>query len=182
MHEYAQSTGALLTNRIRQILEKLGFETWIVKGQNNGIDMKVWYNGNLVMTCEILNWSPYTRLSKRRKRRIISNLTNPEYGICRRVLIYTAMKDETVLNDLWLNGITTIRIGSQILPKIFYDFYAHKNQVVGRQVDSKTTNSLIESRLSNFIERLRLEDYLLATEEPKIERSLVGVYLENKLF
>jgi hypothetical protein len=166
MHEYAQSTGALLANRISNILEKLGFEAWTVKGQNNGIDMKVWYKGNLVMTCEILNWSPYTRLSIRRKKRIIRNLTNPQHGISKRVLIYTAMKDETVIQDLPAHGISIVKIGCQILPKHFYKFYRNKNQTTCRQIDSIATNAIIEAKLRNFIDTLNLDDYLLATEEP----------------
>jgi hypothetical protein len=166
MHEYAQSTGALLANRISDILEKMGFETWTVEGQNNGVDMKVWYQDNLIMTCEILNWSPYTMLSNRRKKRIIKNLTNPKHGISKRVLIYTAMKDETVIQDLPAHGISTIKFGCQVLPKHFYKFYKNKNQVVCRQIDSKATNAIIESKIRDFIGTINLDDYLLATEEP----------------
>jgi hypothetical protein len=114
MHEYAQSTGALLANRISDILEKMGFETWTVEGQNNGVDMKVWYQDNLIMTCEILNWSPYTMLSNRRKKRIIKNLTNPKHGISKRVLIYTAMKDETVINYCQPKEFSSIKFGCKL--------------------------------------------------------------------
>lgn len=158
MHKYAQATGALLAHRLGRIFEILGFTTWIVKGQNNGIDIKVYdYNGNIVIACEVLNWSPYTRLSKKRKRKIIRNLTQPEYSNARKVLIYTAMKDEAPLNDLWHIDIATLKIGKQVLPRYFHDFYAEKNQILDREIDSKYTTNLLATKLTTYIKALNLE-------------------------
>jgi len=157
MHKYAQSAGALFAHRIGRIFEILGFTTWIVKGQNNGIDIKVYHESNLILVCELLNWSPYTRLSEKRKAKLLNNLTRAEFSGARKVLIYTAMKDETVLNDLWLYDVETIKIGTQILPKYFHRYYAIKKQIVGRAIDSTESTNLVTEKLSAYIKDIRFD-------------------------
>jgi hypothetical protein len=156
MHKYTQSTGALFAHRVGRTFKTLGLKTWIVKGQNNGIDIKVYNDNTLAIACEALNWSPYTRLSEKRKQRIIDNLTKPEFADTTKVLIYTTMKDETVLDDLALHDIIPIKIGYQILPRYFHTYYAMKNQIDGRVIDSRETTNLLITKLSTFTKALRL--------------------------
>jgi hypothetical protein len=159
MHKYAQSTGALLAHRIGRIFSNIGFASWVVKGQNNGIDIKVYRNGTLIIVCEVLNWSPYTRLSNRRKRRIIRNLTQQEYANASKLLIYTTMKDENQLNDLWQYGILKLKIGNQVLPRYFYNFYSAKKQTESRKIDSKETTDSIKEKLTAYTQTLNPQTY-----------------------
>ncbi len=154
MPEYLQKTGRLLPHRIGQILEQLGFKTWINPKQNNGVDIKVWDNEQLVLVGEILNWSPYTRLSENRVQHITDNLLDAAYDNCERVLIYTAMENEYALEDLEMMGITTLRIGNQILPRLFYNHYLARNQVKGRIIDSRTSTTLLKNRLTEHMQTL----------------------------
>jgi hypothetical protein len=150
LKKYMQKTGRLLAHRIGQCLQAIGYNTWICKGQRNGVDLKVSdLNGNLILVAEILNWSPYSEMSKRRKRWIIKNLS--KYP-CTRLLIYTAMKNESILDNLGKDGIYTLKLGYQILPKFFYHHFERKKQIVARRIDSRETYLHIQLSLSKFLE------------------------------
>lgn len=153
--EYMQKTGRLLAHRIGQQLQHFGYNTWICKEQNNGVDLKVYnLNGCLIFVAELLNWSPYTEMSNKRKRWIKENLK--KYS-CYKLLIYTAMKNQDMLNDLYKDSICILKLGYQILPKFFYKHYEAKNQVEGRSIDSKETTLHIKSQLLSFLESLTLQ-------------------------
>ncbi|MEM4733093.1 MAG: hypothetical protein QXD70_01015, partial [Candidatus Bathyarchaeia archaeon] len=49
MNAYNQRVGKLLTHRICQIFKKLGYKTWMNPLQGNGVDIKVWRNGYLLL-------------------------------------------------------------------------------------------------------------------------------------
>jgi hypothetical protein len=151
MDRYCQKTGALLVHRIGRVIEKLGYLTWISIGQSNGVDLEVYQNGSLVFVAEILNWSIYTRLSKKRKSAIVNNLSNSSFSSCTKALIYTSMRNPKQLNSFSSSRILIIKLGCQILPKFFYNFYALKNQVVSRRVDSKATTAHIRSTLQPYL-------------------------------
>ena len=151
---YLQKTGRLLAHRLGQQFAELGFKTWICPGQNKGVDLKVYDStGNLVIIAEILNWSIRTNLSRKRKNCIITNLERYD---CHRALIYTAMGNQTELNELRIHGISVLEIGYQILPKCFYYFFEDKRQVIRRKIDSRETTLHIKSVISEYLESLRL--------------------------
>jgi hypothetical protein len=157
--EYTQKTGRLLAHRIGQILQQLGYRTWICKGQKNGVDLKVYdLNGNLILVAEILNWSCRSNLPEERKAWIIENLS--EYP-CNKLLIYTAVENEGMLDDLSTYGISTLKLEDQILPKFFYHHFERKCQIVNRKIDSKETSLQIKLKLKEYLQSLRLENLVL---------------------
>jgi hypothetical protein len=145
---YFQSVGRLLPHRISQILQDLGFNTWICKGQSNGIDLIVFNENGLVFVAEIFNFSKFSELSNKRLNSIISNLS--EYS-CKRILIYSTCKNENILNDLPTHDISLLRIGYQLQPKFFYDHFAGKGQLVLRRFDSRETRKDIESKIAESL-------------------------------
>jgi hypothetical protein len=166
MHIYIQRTGRLLVHRISQILTAQGFKTWINPKQRNGIDLKVWKDGKLILVAEVFNWSSYTYCSAKRKNRITNNLI--EVTDCKRVLIYTAMRDETAIDDLDLHDISTLKIGYQILPKDFYKHYEAKNQIENRRIDSKETSQHIKAKLTELMQSLNIEIGIMPVEGQEI--------------
>jgi hypothetical protein len=156
-HAYNKKTGSLLQHRISQILRDLGFKTEIRKVEANGADLRVYNDeGNLIVVGEILNWSLRSYLNIDRKTEIINNLSEHS---CRRILIYALMGNEHILEDLRLHEISTIRIGYQILPEYFYDFYAQKNQTKSRRIDSRKTTEEIRSLLHSYLRSIKPKDH-----------------------
>jgi len=151
---YTQSVGKLLPHRISQILQKLGFKTWINRGQTNGVDLKAYSEDRLVLVAEILNWSPVCVLSHRRKNCIIDNLSG---YTCRKLLVYTCLENESILEDLTSYEIATLKIGYQIQPKYFYEFYSERDQVNLRRVDSRETKQDIKSKLVEYLHSSSIE-------------------------
>ena len=148
---YRQKTGLLLAHRIGQLFAELGYYSWINIGQSNGVDIKVWdKNFNLIIVIECLNWYQTTNLDVYRKARIIRNLS--EYH-CNRLLIYTVMGNEYTLNDLFFEGISTIKIGFQIVARYFYR-KIKANQAMGRKVDSRETKEILQSKLEEYVQSL----------------------------
>ena len=129
MNIYNQSVGRLLPHRICQILEELGYETWMNPRQGNGVDIKAWFNGSLILVIEVLNWSIGSHLSDRRFRSMIDNFS--EYN-CAKVLIYTVLEKDKV-EKFESNEIITLEIGYQFLPKQFYYFFKQKGQSTKRE-------------------------------------------------
>jgi hypothetical protein len=141
---YIKTVGELLEKIISQAFNELGFRTEIA-GSSNGVDIKVFdKEDDLFLVAEILNWSPRSWLSHKRKNNIIHNLSKYD---CARLLIYTCMKDENLLQDLMAQRIQTLKIGFQILPKNYYNFYFKKNQVDLREADSEETREEIKMRI-----------------------------------
>ncbi len=147
-HRYLESVGKLLPHRIGQILKQLGFHTKVESVHSNGVDLKVYNHKELVLVAEILNWSPYTLLSRRRKRCITRNLAR--YS-CRKVLIYTAMKNEEMLYSLGAAVIDIVCLDCQILPKVFFEFFEVKNQIQKRVIDSRKTRQHVTQKISEFL-------------------------------
>ena len=146
---YTQSIGKLLPHRISQILQELGLKTWINHGQTNGVDLKAYDSeDHLVLVAEILNWSPVCVLSHKRKNNITNNLSR--YN-CKKLLIYTCFKNESFLEDLRSYRISLLKIGYQILPRHFYEFYLKRNHVESRKVDSRRTKQCIKSKIVEYL-------------------------------
>lgn len=146
---YMQTVGRLLPRRISQVLMALGFSVWINPGQGNDIDMKVWHNDRLILVAEILNWSIGSRMSDRRLRKMISNLNKYD---CRKLQIYTTL-DEKSLSTFNQNGIDTLQIGYQLLPKYYYNFFCSKEQVEKRKIDSAATKEEIKHRIISYLKK-----------------------------
>jgi hypothetical protein len=147
--EYCQSVGRLLPNIVGLALRDLGFKVWVNPDQSNGVDLKLFdKEDSLVLVAEIINWSSFSEMSKNRKTCIITNLS--EYD-CRRVFIYTALKNEGILDDFYTYGIFLLRIGYQVLTKPYYEHYAKKNQVIHREIDSEEIRKDIRSKIANFL-------------------------------
>jgi len=152
-YKYTQSVGRLLPHRISQIFEELGFKTWINSAQGNDIDLKVFFGNNTIVVAEILNWSIGSILSEKRKSNIIKNLS--KYN-CEKLLIYTILKDKN-LEDFNNNGISLLRIGYQLLPKKFYEFFLKIDQIESRRIDSKKTKEDIRSKVLDYLQSSNIE-------------------------
>jgi hypothetical protein len=149
---FLQKTGKLLEHRVSQIFRELGFETKINSSQENGVDVKVYYRGRLVLVIEILNWSIGSKLSTKRINCIIKNLTQYD---CPKVLIYTVLQNKEALETISRSGIHHIEIGYQILPKYFYKFFLKKNQIEKRKIDSRITKEDIKLKIKEYLRFLR---------------------------
>ena len=152
---YFQSVGKLLPHRIGQIFRELGFDFWIAKRQSNDVDLKVFDDkDNLILVAEILNWSSHSRMSEIRRNWIISNLSR--YN-CHRLLIYTIFENEKILDDFDHSRISLLKIGFQLLPKSFYNFFARKNQVENRKGDSPISKQDIKSKIIEYLQSSNIE-------------------------
>lgn len=150
LQRYLQSVGRLLAHRIGQIFEELGFVSWIAKGQSNGVDLIIKdREGNLVLVAEIINWCPYSELSPTRKNSMISNLG--QYN-CRKLLIYTALKNEGFLDNLGGFGISLLKIGHQLLPRFFYEHFRRMNQVEQRKIETRETKEDIKTKVVTLLQ------------------------------
>ena len=147
---YLQSVGKLLSHRICQILNELGYKTWMNPRQGNGIDVKVWHNNTLILVIEVLNWSIGSMLSKRRARNIISNLN--QYT-CAKAVIHTVLKknDAHRFED---EGIITLEIGYQLLPEYFYRFFGRKGQTIKRKIDSRETKEDMRRKIQALMHKV----------------------------
>lgn len=153
---YFQSVGRLLEHRLGQIFQELGYQTWICPGQSNGVDLIVFNDNGLILVAEVLNFSIRTNLSDKRKNSIISNLS--EYSD-RRLLIYSCLANETILEDLGLYGISPLKIGYQLQPKWFYDYFAERNKIILRRADSEETRQDIKAKITNFLRSIGILDF-----------------------
>lgn len=148
--KYLQSIGKLLPHRICQILKELGYKTWMNPNQGNGVDIKVWHNRRLVLVAEVLNWSVGSYLSEKRSRNIKNNLN--QYS-CPKVLIHTTLSNHEVEKFADID-IIVFKIGYQLLPKYFYNFFREKNQVQQRRYDSKETREDLKMKIQTLMETI----------------------------
>jgi len=147
---YLQSVGKLLPHRICQILNEMGYKTWMNPRQNNGVDIEVWHNNTLILVIEVLNWSIGSMLSKRRASNIISNLN--QYT-CAKAVIHTVLgkNDIQKFED---EGIITLKIGYQLLPKYFYRFFSRKGQTRKRKIDSRETKEDMREKIQALMHKV----------------------------
>lgn len=153
--KYFESVGKLLPHRIGQILEEIGFRTQVNPVQSNGVDLKVFNEKNeLLLVAEILNWSVKSEMCDKRIQSIINNLS--AYN-CERVLIYTSMKYEHILDNVTEVGISIIKLKHQIQPKLFFNFFKAKNQINSRTIDSRKARLGIKNKLLEHLESIDLK-------------------------
>ena len=151
--EYREKMGRLLAHRVGKIFSEFGYNTWICPRQGNGVDLIVRdRNFRKIIVGEILNWGPTSNLDIVQLGQIIENLTKYD---CNRVLIYTQMGNEGILECLGQEGITTIKIGFQILAEYFYR-KLEPHQIKGRRIDSRETRLLIASKLVEYIQYVEM--------------------------
>jgi hypothetical protein len=162
---YQDSVGALLPHRIGQIFKELGFDSWITQVQTNGVDLKVRdLEGHTILVAEIQNWSSHSGMARGKIEKKTSNLL--EYD-CEKLLIYTVFKNEDILADLSNQGIHTLKIGYQLLPRFFYEYFASKNQVEHRKIDSRETKQELRMLISKYLE----EKGILSADIPQFVRT-----------
>ena len=145
--KYLQSVGRLLPHRICQILKELNYEAEMSTKQSNGTDLKVWYDGKLVLVAEVLNWSVGSYLSEKRSKNIKDNLN--QYS-CPKVLIHTTLSNHEV-QKFADTDIIVFKIGYQLLPKYFYNFFREKNQVQQRRYDSKEIKEDLKMKIQTLM-------------------------------
>jgi len=152
---YTKCVGSLLQHRVGQILKDLGYRTEVPRVESNGVDLKV-YNreSNLILVGEVINWSYRSYSDKKRKKRIIGNLS--QYP-CRRLLIYSTMGKEFLLEDLESQDISKLKIGYQLLPRYFYDHFARQNGILYRRVDSRETIQDVRAKIANLLQSFGIE-------------------------
>jgi len=148
---YTQTVGELLPVIVGQTFLQLGAsQVWINKGQGNNIDIMVWNRkGNLIIAGEILNWSINSLLSKKRLRKIISNL---KHYNCNKVLIYTNLNKKH-LPRFSSNRISQVNIQYQILPRRYYRFFKKKGQITRRKPVSLRVSQDIKSKIKKYLKR-----------------------------
>ena len=146
-----QTTGRLLPRRINQILREINpnLKVWTNPYQGNGIDLKVWYDGSLIIAGEVLNWSIKSKLPEKRRETMISNLH--EFP-CRKLLVYTTLENNHVSRFIQ-NGIDVLEIGYQLLPRFYYDFFLQKEQVIKRRIDSSAIKEDIRNKIVVYLKK-----------------------------
>jgi uncharacterized protein YqjF (DUF2071 family) len=166
MPRYCQSVGRLLPHRAGQIFKELGFRTWVRPDQSNGIDLSVYDNeDHLIVAVEVLNWSSHSEMSIKRKNSIIDNLSKFN---CRRLLLYTTLKNERILGDSSIYGISLLKLDYQLQPLSFYNFFAKKNQVEYRRADSREAIEYIRSKITHFLQSSDIEIHTLPFESSQV--------------
>jgi hypothetical protein len=151
---YLQATGRILPRVLGKIFRKNGFNVWVNPRQGNGVDLKLFdAEGRLVLVVEVLNWSFVCKFSNERKQSIINNLTG--YN-CNRILVYTAMRNEHLLQDLPQHGISTLKIGYQLLTPKSYEFFLAKHQVIKRRINDRCVKREIEQKVLQYIEASKI--------------------------
>lgn len=145
---YKETTGRLLQVILRRLFNELGFYATINSVYANDVDIKVFKNGRYHIVGEILNWSTYSYMNNVRKQTILDNLMG---YYCDRVLIYTCMGCEDLINDLSDNDIALVKIGYQVLPREYFDFFAMKNQIEHRRSDSRETRQTVRSKIVEYL-------------------------------
>ena len=118
--------------------------------QSNGTDLKVWYDGKLVLVAEVLNWSVGSYLSEKRSRNIKNNLN--QYS-CPKVLIHTTLSNHEI-QKFADTDIIVFKIGYQLLPRYFYNFFREKNQIQQRRYDSKETKEDLKMKIQALMETI----------------------------
>ena len=162
--KYCTTVGRLLPQIVAQILNDLGFVVNNKEDQSNGVDLEVFDKENKqVFVAEIINWSCFSEMSNKRKSWIITNLS--KYN-CKRVFIYTVLKNERTLADFSTLGISLLKIGYQVLPKSYYEHFAGKGQLVLRRFDSEETRKDVESKIAKSLSSLNIVHFekTLSTE------------------
>jgi hypothetical protein len=176
---YQKSVGALLPHRIGQIFEELGFNSWITNVQTNGVDLIIRdLEGHIILVAEIQNWSSHSGMARSKIEKKTSNLL--EYD-CDKLLIYTVFKNEDILVDLCNQGIHTLKIDFQLLPRSFYEYFASKNQVEHRRIDSRETKLELRLVISKYLE----EKGILSADSSQFVRTFQtsndgGGFIEKK--
>jgi hypothetical protein len=152
---YTKCVGSLLQHRVGQILKDLGYRTKVARVESNGVDLKVYKEeSNLILVGEIINWSCCSYPNKKRKKGIIRNLS--QYP-CRKLLIYSTMGKEFLLESLESQDISKLKIGYQLLPRHFYDHFARQNKILYRRVDSRETTQDIRAKIANLLQSFGIE-------------------------
>ncbi len=126
---YNKIVGKLLPRRLAVIFSSLGFEVTVNPVEGNGVDLWICRNNELVLVAEVLNWSVRSRLSNKRKRKILDNLSRYE---CNRLLVHS-VPNSNVDKEFAERGVDTLCIGFQLLPWTFYKFFEERGQVIRRK-------------------------------------------------
>ena len=71
-----------------------------------------------------------------------------------RTTIYYVLLGGMDLSDY---NISLVKIGYQLLPKYFYDFYAAKEEIRSRRIDSRETRQDIKSKIIEYLKSSSIE-------------------------
>ena len=143
---YDKRAGAFLVTILRERFSELGFGVSVNPLEENGVDLKVFREGKLVLVAEVLNWNISSILTEKRERKITENLN--EYN-CLRVLIHTVPLPQ--LNEFSENGILLLPIGYQVLPRHYFSFFKRRGQIERRKPYSKKVIKDITRLIFNLL-------------------------------
>ena len=79
------------------------------------------------------------------------------------------MGNEYVIKDLGNRGISTLKIGYQLLPELFYLSFEQRDRVFNRRIDSKETIVDLKNKLSEIMEFINTEPIPSTDTENEIE-------------
>jgi hypothetical protein len=144
--EYSKVVGKLLPEIIAEILTEFDFRVKVNHQQANGVDLEAYLDDELILVAEVLNWSIGSRLTNKRRDKIIRNLSEFD---CGRLLIHTVPLSN--LDGIDENGICRVELGYQVLPKDYYDFFLARSQVIRRKIDSDSTRREIKAKILHAV-------------------------------
>jgi len=152
--EYCKIVGDILPRLLARIFCELGFRPLLNARQTNGVDIEAYRDDSLVLVGEILNWSISSRLSNKRKDKIVENLCMYSDS-CKRVLFHSVPMSN--IDDVFSeNNIDLVCFGFQILPQDFFNFFLEKDQVIRRKQLNRETMNLVKNRVLNYLRANRL--------------------------
>lgn len=152
--EYCKIVGDILPHLLARIFRELGFRPLLNARQTNGVDIEAYRDDSLVLVGEILNWSISSRLSNKRKDKIVENLCMHSDS-CKRVLFHSVPMSN--IDDVFSeNNIDLICIGFQILPQDFFNFFLEKDQVIRRRPLNRETKHIVRSKIERYLRLIML--------------------------
>jgi len=101
----------------------------------------------------VLNWSIKSKLSEKRFKNIVGNLNQFN---CPKALIHTVLERNDI-KKFEDKGIITLKIGYQLLPRYFYEFFSKKGQTRMRKVDSRKTKEDLEEKIQTLLHRALIQ-------------------------
>ncbi len=137
----------MLPRILAVVFSGFGFCVRVNPVEGNGVDLWVYEDSELVLAIEVLNWSIRSRLSNKRKGKIIDNLSRYK---CNRVLVYS-VPNSNVDEEFAKKSVDTLCIGFQLQPRKFYKFFEERRQVIRRRPISLEAVQAIKRIIKNYL-------------------------------
>jgi hypothetical protein len=167
--EYSFHTGELgeyaIRTIIKDILSNIDIPEHNVKV--NGSDIQIFYNGKLIGKFEVLNLDSKSYINSKRAKSIRENLKNVKY----KGLICSFFNATSKAKKI-LKNIPICKIGFQLLPSKFHQYYTRLNKVHHRRIANNRSLKQLKNTLKSFFHRIGLDLLMYVS---RISRTRISV-------